>query len=355
MGNAPSNQPTDESQIFPSSDLTPALHEPPIPPPIAPPTIQSHLLQTVENQEIPLDTLNPKEDWIEIGQGAQGKVYKASLLGTPVAIKIRLGNSITSNNSSTLFQEIKILQQLQHPKIVQYMGVATDTDGNLCIVSEYLSGGSLFNLLHSPNQQLTWRDNLLQYAIDLCQGMAYIHAQNPRVLHRDLKSANILIAGQSTVKIADIGLARTSADVMSSKGTERWCAPEILSGNSHYTEKVDVYSFGIVLWEMCTCAIPYQHDRAEGLAARIINDDYRPEFPNTMPTMLRDIYEDCVSSKPVGRPDFAYLLTKFRGNKMSNEIESRNGSYPVIHPNDCLCLMRRGNTATRYQRCLSYM
>ncbi|OQR82129.1 kinase [Thraustotheca clavata] len=209
-----------------------------------------------ENLEIVFKNLDPREQWTEVGAGAQGTVYKTSYFGTQVAIK--LSSNINADNSAPIVQEIKMLKSLRHPKLVEFMGFSLDPTNKICIVTEFLGGGSLFELLHKPAQSLTWRDNLLQYAIDICEGMAYMHAQTPQILHRDLKSPNILITENgTTAKIADFGFARMYAEVMSTRGTPRWMAPEVLSGNSEYTEKVDVFSFGIVLWEMCTRAIPY--------------------------------------------------------------------------------------------------
>ncbi|OQS03919.1 kinase [Thraustotheca clavata] len=234
------------------------------------------------------------------------------------------------------------------------MGVVTD-DGNLCIVTEYLPGGSLFNLLHDPSQSLTWQDQFLQFAIDICEGMAYMHAQTPPILHRDLKSPNILITEYgTTAKIADFGFARKFASTMSSKGTQRWCAPEILSGDSFYTEKVDdfsqynTYINVIVLWEMCTREIPYAKERGEVLRVKIVNDNHRPSFPSNMPNILEDIYEECVSSMHTARPNFAYLLTKLRG-RVTQKIQSSNRSYPVNHPKYCQCLIHRGRRSELYQ------
>ncbi|OQS03918.1 kinase [Thraustotheca clavata] len=288
-----------------------------------------------ENVEIDFNDLAPRHKWEVIGQGGYGIVYKTSLLNTVVAVKVSLANIINSGNSTLIVQEITMLKQVRHPKIVEFLGISIDPN-NICIVTEYLGRGSLLNVLHYSTKKLTWFNYLLQYAIDICEGMAYMHGQMPPLLHRDLKSANILISGDGkTAKIADLGFARIYAEVMSARGTERWCAPEILSGNANYSENVDVYSFGILLWEMCTRAIPYQNQNGAELKKKIVNDNLRPEFPDTMPEVLRDIYELCVSAMPPDRPSFLQLLTRLRGNVA--EIVRSDDPYPVLHPEFCIC------------------
>ncbi|OQR89905.1 serine/threonine protein kinase-transforming protein Rmil [Thraustotheca clavata] len=170
-------------------------------------------------------------------------------------------------------------------------------------------------------------------AIDICLGMAYIHAQTPPILHRDLKSSNILIHdGIGTTTITGFNFACTCAEVMSMRRTDRWCAPEIVSGSPKYTEKVDMYSFGIVLWEMFTHAIPYGNERGRELLSRIVNDGFRPEFPDTMPEILKDMYTEYIS--------FTCYLVNFCQNIdkiQKTKVNAEAGPYPVILLTDCRC------------------
>ncbi|OQR89126.1 kinase, partial [Thraustotheca clavata] len=197
-----------------------------------------------------------------------------------------------------------------------------------CIVNEFSEGQSLFSILHNPTQNLTWKDNLLQCAIDICEGMLYLHTQHTPILHRALRSQNIWISyyfclkSKNTAKINFLDLACISADLPITRETEAWIAPEILTLNPNYSEKSDVYSFGIVLWEMATCAIPRR------------NGDESPAFPsNTMPIILEDLYYDCVSEV---RPDFAFILNKLK-TRVHKAVESQMGPYPVLHSPACNC------------------
>lgn len=116
--------------------------------------------------------------------------------------------------------------------------------------------GSLWDLLHNVEVHIEWQV-LLSMARDAAKGMAYLHGLSPPILHRDLKTLNLLVDAYNTVKVADFGIARVrSVDTMTYCGTPKWTAPEVLRMNS-YSEKADVFSFGIVLWEILMREEPY--------------------------------------------------------------------------------------------------
>ena len=126
-----------------------------------------------------------------------------------------------------------------------------------CIITEYLSGGSLRRFLHMQEPNSLSLKQVLTLSLDIARGMSYLHSQG--ILHRDLKSENLLLSEDMTVKVADFGIScleSCTGDVKSFTGTYRWMAPEMIKGKKH-TRKVDVYSFGIVLWELLTALTPF--------------------------------------------------------------------------------------------------
>lgn len=126
-----------------------------------------------------------------------------------------------------------------------------------CIITEYYPGGSLRKYLHQQGPNSLPLDLVLKLSLDIAHGMQYLHAQG--ILHRDLKSENLLLDEDMCVKVADFGISCLETQCGSAKGftgTYRWMAPEMIK-EKHHTKKVDVYSFGIVMWELLTALIPF--------------------------------------------------------------------------------------------------
>ena len=135
-----------------------------------------------------------------------------------------------------------------------------------CIITEYLAGGSLRKYLHHQEPHSVPLNLVLKLALDIARGMQYLHSQG--ILHRDLKSENLLLGEDMCVKVADFGISCLESQCGSTKGftgTYRWMAPEMIK-EKHHTKKVDVYSFGIVLWELLTALIPFDNMTPEQAA-----------------------------------------------------------------------------------------
>jgi len=135
-----------------------------------------------------------------------------------------------------------------------------------CIITEYLAGGSLGKFLHHQQPDILPHKLVLKLALDIARGMQYLHSQG--ILHRDLKSENLLLGEDMCVKVADFGISCLESQCGSAKGftgTYRWMAPEMIK-EKHHTKKVDVYSFGIVLWELLTGKTPFDNMTPEQAA-----------------------------------------------------------------------------------------
>jgi serine/threonine protein kinase len=156
--------------------------------------------------------------------------------------------------TADFIKEVDVISNLRHPNIVLYMGICINHSQYL-MITEYLDRGSLFDLLHKKNTKLK-DDTLIDICQDLALGLNYLHGQ--RIMHCDLKSSNILIDANYNIKLCDFGLSRVKSKLQSATdgnkglvGTPHWSAPEILRGK-RYTEQSDVYSYGMVVWEMVT-------------------------------------------------------------------------------------------------------
>ncbi|KAH6791257.1 Protein kinase superfamily protein [Perilla frutescens var. frutescens] len=195
-----------------------------------------------------------------LGQGSFGPVYKATMpAGEVVAVKVLASDSKQGERE---FQtEVSLLARLHHRNLVNLVGYCVEK-GQRMLVYEYMSNGSLENLLYNDEKQvLTWEDRL-QIALDISHGIEYLHdGAVPPVIHRDLKSANILLDRFMRAKVADFGLSKEEVfDGHNSglKGTYGYIDPVYISTNN-FTTKSDVYSFGIILFELITAIHPHQN------------------------------------------------------------------------------------------------
>ncbi|XP_074269128.1 serine/threonine-protein kinase CTR1-like isoform X2 [Silene latifolia] len=197
-----------------------------------------------------------------IGSGSFGTVHRAEWNGSEVAVKILMEHDFHPERCREFLREVAIMKRLRHPNIVLFMGAITEPP-NLAIVTEYLCRGSLYRLLHkSGGREVLDERRRLSMAFDVAKGMNYLHKRNPPIVHRDLKSPNLLVDKKYTVKVCDFGLSRLKANTfLSSKsaaGTPEWMAPEVLRDEPS-NEKSDVYSFGVILWELATLQQPWSN------------------------------------------------------------------------------------------------
>ncbi|KAH1116554.1 hypothetical protein GLYMA_17G033700v4 [Glycine max] len=196
----------------------------------------------------------------QIGQGSCGTVYHALWYGSDVAVKVFSKQEYSDDVILSFRQEVSVMKRLRHPNILLYMGAVTSPQ-RLCIVTEFLPRGSLCRLLHRNTSKLDWRRRV-HMALDIARGVNYLHHCNPPIIHRDLKSSNLLVDKNWTVKVGDFGLSRlkheTYLTTKTGRGTPQWMAPEVLR-NEPSDEKSDVYSFGVILWEIATEKIPWDN------------------------------------------------------------------------------------------------
>lgn len=199
------------------------------------------------------------------------------------------------------------MRKVRHRNVVQFIGACTQKP-NLCIVFEFMPGGSVYD--HVRKQGPPRVAAVLRIALEVARGMDYLHRR--KIVHRDLKAANLLLDDQGTVKIADFGVARVldHGGVMTAEtGTYRWMAPEVIEHNP-YSEKADVFSFGILLWELLTGKIPYNDMTPLQAAVGVVQKGLRPPLPPNCPPPLADMMRLCWQRDPAVRPSFETLKHK---------------------------------------------
>lgn len=260
-----------------------------------------------------------------VSQGGFGCLFRGTWRGTPVAVKqLRMELADDPGATKDFQTEVSLLSLLRHPNIVLYMGAFEGTPKGLrdklgdkdlpLIIFEWLEGGNLFNVIHGQTPPTLKR--IIQFAVDLATGMNFLHTHNPMIIHRDLKPQNLLLDGHGNLKIGDFGLSRfksESESMTGHTGSYRWMAPEVVR-NEQYNEKVDVYSFGMILWEMIACDVPFSN-LTDMQAAMNTSNGMRPAIPPATMPLLRDLIQDCWAGEPKERPTFVAVLERLAAIK----------------------------------------
>ncbi|CAL9075769.1 unnamed protein product [Musa textilis] len=266
----------------------------------------------IDDLNIPWSELVLKE---RIGAGSFGTVHRAEWHGSDVAVKILMEQDLHPERLKEFLREVAIMKSLRHPNIVLFMGAVTEPR-NLSIVTEYLSRGSLYRLLHRNGaREVLDERRRLSMAFDVAKGMNYLHKRNPPIVHRDLKSPNLLVDKKYTVKVCDFGLSRLKANTfLSSKslaGTPEWMAPEVLRDEPS-NEKSDVYSFGVILWELMTLQQPWSNLNPAQVVAAVGFKGRRLEIPSDVNPQVAAIIESCWANEPWKRPAFSSIMESLK-------------------------------------------
>jgi len=271
--------------------------------------------------------LSPAEITIEekVGAGCTAEVFRGTFRGHVVAVKqIDWNKSRLGEKEQRAFdREVGIMPLLSHPNLVAFVGVCT-LQKPLRIITEFCDGGCAFELLHNMEHiELEWFQQLKMIR-DVTLAMSYLHSFNPQIIHRDLKSLNLLLlrairTGRDlpVVKVSDFGLSRMKDQAPNSDwgkmtiaaGTCHWMAPEVVLG-SKYDEKVDVYSYSMLLFEIVCREIPFE-DEEPASVATLVCQGHRPDLeavPPDCPDLLRDLMIACWAHDARKRPGFDRIL-----------------------------------------------
>uniref|UniRef100_A0ACD5ZTV3 Uncharacterized protein n=1 Tax=Avena sativa TaxID=4498 RepID=A0ACD5ZTV3_AVESA len=273
-------------------------------------------LQIIKNSDL--------EELRELGSGTFGTVYHGKWRGSDVAIK-RISDRCFAGKASEeqrmktdFWNEACKLASLHHPNVVAFYGVVLDgPGGSVATVTEYMANGSLRQALQRHEKIFDRRRRLL-IVMDVAFGMEYLHGKN--IVHFDLKSDNLLVnlrdPQRPICKVGDLGLSKVKCQTLISggvRGTLPWMAPELLNGSSNLvSEKVDVFSFGIVMWELLTGEEPYADLHYGAIIGGIVNNTLRPLVPESCDPQWRSLMEQCWSAEPSERPSFTEVVKRLR-------------------------------------------
>ncbi|RVE48192.1 hypothetical protein evm_007146 [Chilo suppressalis] len=296
-------------------------------------------------EEDPLAVEPPRVSFSElkleevIGVGGFGKVYRGYWNDEVVAVKAARqdANEDIEVIKESVLQEARLFWVLQHENIVSLKGVCLE-EPNLCLVMEYARGGPLNRVLSGRKIR---PGILVDWAIQVAQGMAYLHVGAPMsLIHRDLKSSNVLLSEtilsddtleNKTLKITDFGLAREvyKTTRMSAAGTYAWMPPEVIK-NSTFSHASDVWSYGVLLWELLTGETPYKGIDALAVAYGVAVNKLTLPIPSTCPEPWRVLMEACWRSNPRERPLFPEILEQLECIRQSEFTRAPHESFHTM-------------------------
>ncbi|KAE9353056.1 hypothetical protein PF008_g5170 [Phytophthora fragariae] len=264
-----------------------------------------------------------------ISHGSYGEVYTGTFNERKVAVKMLLPAARDKlHRVNEFLVEAKTTATLDHPHVVSFVGVAWDSLSDLCVLLEYMGGGELRALLDKyleSDHPVGFDRQKVTIALQVCHALTYLHSLTPSIIHRDLKSRNILLTSNMQAKLADFDISREQLDrtMTAGVGTSLWMAPEVMLGE-RYDEKADMFSFGVVLSEPDVHTLPYEKVKRENLESngreianstllqKVAIGTVQVDFSGTCSKAMAELGRACISIDPSQRPSAAEALYKLQ-------------------------------------------
>ncbi|XP_029970160.1 mitogen-activated protein kinase kinase kinase 20-like [Salarias fasciatus] len=259
------------------------------------------------------------------GGGSFGSVYRALWISQDKEVAVKKLLKID--------KEAEILSVLSHKNIIQFYGAVLESP-NYGIVTEYASGGSLYEYLSSEQSEEMDMEQIMTWAIQIAKGMHYLHAEAPvKVIHRDLKSRNVVMTADKVLKICDFGASKFLSHTthMTVVGTFPWMAPEVIQ-SLPVSETCDTYSYGVVLWEMLTREVPFKGFEGLQVAWLVVEKQERLTIPTSCPASFAELMRKCWQADPKERPQFKQVLVTLE--TMANDSRLPDQCNSFLHHKD---------------------
>ena len=294
------------------------------------------VLRQFKNINIPVEDIKLEDS---LGVGGFGTVYKGTRLSTGeiLAVKESKEDEISSKSLATLYAEVSTMAPIRHRYILELAGAHITKPYR--IITRYCPGLSLFTRLHRPMLKPMSPDQLMSIAYQVAKGMAFLHSKG--IVHRDLKTMNILLDNDDAAVIADFGLCgslKENKDLTGGVGTPHYTAPEVLE-HKHYDQKVDVYSYALILWEMATNSVPFRNRTNAEIFDHVVTHGRRLKMTSDITDSMKKLINRCWAENPNERPDFNEIVEDFATGKVyfkgaspvndSKQLEAKSNTIPL--------------------------
>ncbi|XP_063741175.1 mitogen-activated protein kinase kinase kinase 7-like [Eleginops maclovinus] len=259
------------------------------------------------------------------GGGSFGSVYRALWISQDKEVAVKKLLKID--------KEAEILSVLSHKNIIQFYGAVLESP-NYGIITEFASGGSLYEYLSSEQSEEMDMEQIMTWAIQIAKGIHYLHAEAPvKVIHRDLKSRNVVMTADRVLKICDFGASKFLSHTthMTVVGTFPWMAPEVIQ-SLPVSETCDTYSYGVVLWEMLTREVPFKGFEGLQVAWLVVEKQERLTIPTSCPASFAELMRKCWQADPKERPQFKQVLVTLE--TMANDSRLPEQCNSFLHNKD---------------------
>jgi len=264
-----------------------------------------------------------------LSQGAYREVYSGMFNAQQVAVKMLLPSTRSNlDHVNEFLAEAKMTAIMDHQNIVSFVGVAWDSLSDVCVVLEFMDGGDLRTMLdkyEEESQPVGLNRQMISIALQVCHALVYLHSLQPPVIHRDLKSRNVLLNRAMEAKLSDFGISRERMErtMTAGVGTSLWMAPEVMLGE-WYDDKADMFSFGVLLSELDVHSLPYSNVKRISrdsygrilpdtmLLQQVASGQVRVEFSSAGAPSITQLGYACVSIDPSLRPSAAEVLYRLQ-------------------------------------------
>eukprot|EP00919_Chromeraceae_sp_WS-2016_P005867 GHVR01013803.1.p1 GENE.GHVR01013803.1~~GHVR01013803.1.p1 ORF type:complete len:303 (-),score=65.39 GHVR01013803.1:65-928(-) len=256
-------------------------------------------------------TLDKYKKLSVLGKGSFGKAYlvEKSDSNELCVVKQMETSAMSKKEKDDCIKEAQVLRCMNHPNIVQFHEVFMSKRGRLCIVMDFVDGGDLYGFISNRQGVPVPQEQVLTMFTQMALALNHVH--NQKVLHRDLKTKNIFLTTQGDIKLGDFGIAKVFESTMDMAqtmvGTPYYISPEIVAERP-YSYKSDVWSLGVILYELCTLTHPFEAESLHELAVKIIKHDYAPLDQQLYGKAVSDLVSRLLTKDEKKRPTLTDIL-----------------------------------------------